>query len=205
MQNRYVADIGDYVKLAILRQLATGRRLGVAWWLVPDESHNGDGGNRQYLKRPNKWKRFDPDLFEALLKIYKDKELDVCALENSVLLPNAVFSRDRVPCEERPFAKRPEERWLWLQRMKVRFKDCGLLFLDPDNGIAPKSLKPTQRRAEKSVFRDDIKELKQSRRAIVIYHHQTHRRGGHLEEIRDLAKLLEEGGFRVSGALRAKP
>jgi len=82
MQNRYVADIGDYVKLAILRQLAAGKRVGVAWWLVPDESHNGDGGNRQYLKRPDEWKRFDPDLFEALLKIDKEKDLDVRALED---------------------------------------------------------------------------------------------------------------------------
>jgi hypothetical protein len=40
MQNRYVEDIGDYVKLAILRALSSRpsvRRLGVAWWLFPDE------------------------------------------------------------------------------------------------------------------------------------------------------------------------
>lgn len=43
MQNRYVGDIGDYVKLAILRALLPGRRLGVAWWLYPDERHNRDG------------------------------------------------------------------------------------------------------------------------------------------------------------------
>jgi len=30
MQNRYVADIGDYVKLAILRALSPDRNLGVA-------------------------------------------------------------------------------------------------------------------------------------------------------------------------------
>jgi hypothetical protein len=112
MQNRYGADIGDYVKLAILRQLAPGRRLGVAWWLFRDERHNNAGGHREYLNRPDEWKRFDPDLFEALLNIDKNKDLDVCALENSSLLPNAVFSRDRVPCEVRPFAKRPEERRL---------------------------------------------------------------------------------------------
>jgi len=35
MQNRFVADIGDYVKLAILRALARDRSLGVVWWLFP--------------------------------------------------------------------------------------------------------------------------------------------------------------------------
>lgn len=43
MQNRYVADIGDFVKFAILRGLAVGRSLGVVWWLFPDEYHNADG------------------------------------------------------------------------------------------------------------------------------------------------------------------
>jgi hypothetical protein len=43
MQDRYAGDIGDFVKLAILRALAPGWHLGVAWWLYPDESHNGDG------------------------------------------------------------------------------------------------------------------------------------------------------------------
>ena len=33
MQNRYVGDIGDYVKYGLLRALADGRQLGVAWYL----------------------------------------------------------------------------------------------------------------------------------------------------------------------------
>ena len=43
MQNRYVSDIGDYLKLGILRASSPGYRLGIAWWLYPDESHNRDG------------------------------------------------------------------------------------------------------------------------------------------------------------------
>ena len=42
MQDRYVGDIGDYLKLSILRTLSPGYRLGVAWWLFPDEAHNED-------------------------------------------------------------------------------------------------------------------------------------------------------------------
>jgi hypothetical protein len=44
MQNRYVSDIGDYLKLGILRALSPRYRLGVAWWPYPDEDHNGNGG-----------------------------------------------------------------------------------------------------------------------------------------------------------------
>ena len=182
-----------------------GKKLGVAWWLFPDESHNADGGHREYLKRSNAWKRFDPDLFEALLKIEKGKERDVRVLENPALLPNAVFAGDPVPCGARPFAKRPDERRLWLRGIQGRFKDRDLLFFDPDNGIASEGLRPTQRRAGKSAFIGEIKELKESHRAIVIYHHHSMFKGGHEAALRSLAGRLNEGGFRVSGALRAKP
>ena len=205
MQNRYVGDIGDYVKLAILRKLAQDRRLGVAWWLFPDEHHNGDGGHREYLERGDQWKRFDPDLFEALVAISKGKNRDVRAIEDAALLPNAVFARDPVPCDVQPFAQRPAARRRWLSEMKDRFKDCDLLFLDPDNGLAPQGLRLTLRRAGKSVFIEDIRALTQNHRPMIVYHHQTHRKGGHQNEIRYVADELRKSGFPVSGVLRAKP
>lgn len=110
MQNRYVADIGDYVKFAILRALAFDRSLGVVWWLFPDEHHNADGGHREYLERPKEWRDFDSDLFDALLEIEKRKKRNVCAIEEASILPNAVFVPDPVPCEIRPFSMRPHAR-----------------------------------------------------------------------------------------------
>ena len=205
MQNRYVADIGDYVKLAILRKLALDRSLGVVWWLFPDEHHNADGGHREYLERPTEWKHFDPHLFEALSKIEKEKKRDVRAIVRADVLPNAVFASDPIPCEARPFSLRPAERSLWLAGIKTKLKECHLVFLDPDNGIAPAGLRLTRRRAGKSVMIEEMKALQENNRAMVVYHHQTHRKGGHRSEIYDLTIRLREGGLHVSGVLRAKP
>lgn len=196
MQDRYVADIGDYVKLAILRRLGCGRRLGVAWWLFPDEHHNTDGSHREYLAQRDKWAQFDPDLFEALLKINNEKKLDVLAIEAAAILP-AVFASDRVPL-------RPTERSKWLDEIKTKLNGCDLVFLDPDNGIAPEGTL-TGRRAGKSVTMKEVKELQEGNRAMVIYHHQTRFKGGHHSEICDLAARLEKSGLQVTGALRAKP
>jgi hypothetical protein len=205
MQNRYVGDIGDYVKLAILRALARDRSLGVVWWLFPDESHNADGGHREYLGRPNVWKRFDADLFEALVKIEEEKKREVRALEIAAILPHAVFVSDPVPCQALPFSLRPAERSVWLTGIKAKLKDCNLVFLDPDNGVAPKRLRLTQRRAGKSVTIEEMKALQENGRAMVVYHHQTRLQGGHLSEIYNLAMQLRKSGLHVSGALRAKP
>jgi len=206
VQNRYVGDIGDYVKLAILRTLCQGgqRRLGVAWWLFPDEHHKPDGRHRECLERPEEWKQFDPCLFKALLRIEKEKTRNVRALEDAALLPNAVFAGGPIPCGG-PFKLRPLKRADWLERIKTQLKDCDLVFLDPDNGIEPEGLRLTLRRAGKSVTLEEIRSLSQNHRTIVIYHHQTRRKGGHQSELRDLATRLRKSRFRVSGALRAKP
>lgn len=204
MQNRYVGDIGDYLKLAILRKLAKNRRLGVAWWLVDDESHNADGGHREYLDRPEQWKHLDPELFEALVKISKAKR-NIRALENAGLLRDAVFACEKVPCDVRPFKDRPDARKRWLSEIGSQLKNCDMVFLDPDNGIAPEGLRLTRRPAGKSVFIEDVKALTGDERALVVYHHQTRRKGGHYNELCHLSQRLSTSGFRVGGVLRAKP
>src|SRR5258708_2505541 len=54
MQNRYVGDVGDYGKYALLRALcrstaAKSIRLGVIWCLFPDEHQSNDGKHISYL------------------------------------------------------------------------------------------------------------------------------------------------------------
>ena len=72
MNNRFVGDIGDYVKLAILRRLALDRRLGVAWWFTDDEPPSAHQGHREYLERPQQWRHFDAELFEKGLCVAFD-------------------------------------------------------------------------------------------------------------------------------------
>ena len=48
MQNRYVADLGDFGKYGLLKYLCRGLRLGIIWYLVSNESHNSDGRHIRY-------------------------------------------------------------------------------------------------------------------------------------------------------------
>src|SRR6266851_6371289 len=73
MQNRYVGDVGDFAKYALLRRLV-GRpteealRLGVVWCLFPDESHNNDGRHVSYLRAAG-FTSLDDDLRVRLERI----------------------------------------------------------------------------------------------------------------------------------------
>jgi hypothetical protein len=207
VQNRYVGDIGDFVKLAVLRALTSDstQRLGVLWWLHHDESHNSDGKHRQYLTRPREWRHYDAELFEALAAIDREGRRDVRALQDAGMLHGALYFSELVPYAVKPPKERPEERRRWLDAAQADLEACDLLFLDPDNGIAPLRLKATQKRAGKSVLLEDLRALQRKGRAFIIYHHQTRHAGGHGREFEHLGARLEAAGLHVCGALRATP
>src|SRR5258708_5109533 len=91
MQNRYVGDVGDYGKYALLRGLCgiearSYLRLGVVWCLFPDESFNNDGKHISYLHNPQ-FAQLDSDLHATLAKIVLDGRRNVSAVCNYGCLP----------------------------------------------------------------------------------------------------------------------
>lgn len=204
MQNRYVGDIGDYLKLGILRALAPGYRLGVAWWLYPDENHNTDGRHIGYLDRPDQWRHYDPDLFDALGQIVSAGQRHVRSLETAGLLPDAIFHGDTIPTSG-PITQRRQARQEWFQAVCQTLQEAGLVFLDPDNGLEPAGFSHGSGKAGKSITLAELRELHPPGRCVIVYHHQTRRSGGHDAEIEFWAERLREAGFNRVDALRAKP
>jgi hypothetical protein len=204
MQNRYVGDIGDYLKLGILRALSPGFRLGVAWWLYPDESHNRDGRHISYLNHPSQWRHFDPQLFDALGRIVSSGQRHIRALEEANVLPSATFASEFIPID-RPAAQRQQARQDWLERVQRKLDDADLLFLDPDNGLEPTSLRPSGAKSGKSVMLSELRQFARPGRCLIVYHHQSRHKGGHHAEMAHWADRLRASGFAMVDALRAKP
>ncbi len=204
MQNRYVADIGDYAKLGLLRKLQPFGKLGVGWWLHPDQTGNSDGKHKHYLDAPDQWRQLDPLLFDELKSIRDREYFNVKAIERSECLPDAVFHSEQIPSSEVPLKLRAELRLHWLSRVRKALEPADILFLDPDNGFAPASLKTHHGHAGKSIFLDEVRQLAQGKRATVVYHHQTRAPGGHTKEIEDWLDRLKLTGLGVGGALRCR-
>jgi hypothetical protein len=204
MQDRYVGDIGDYVKLSILRALSPGCRLGIAWWLYPDESHNKDGRHIGYLGRPDQWRHLDPGLFDALAQMVASDRRDVRALETADVLPGAIFASEVMPVGG-PIADRPRERRQWLTRVQSTLEEANMVFLDPDNGLEPAGYSHGSSTAGKSILISELREMVRPGRCLIVYHHHTRRKGGHHSEIEHWADRLRGSGFATVDALRAKP
>ncbi len=204
MQHRYVGDIGDYVKLAILRALTPGHHLGVAWWLYPDENHNEDGRHIDYLQVAERWRPFDPFLFDVLKNIVSATDRRVQALEESLLLPGVVFFHEAIPTVGTPLQRRTS-RSAWFTRTLAALNRCNLVFVDPDNGLETANYSAGAIAGGKCVSLAELSALSRPDRALVVYHHQTRRKGGHVAELAYWADRLRGEGFRTVDAIRSQP
>ncbi|WP_130752618.1 hypothetical protein [Sphingobium xenophagum] len=201
MQNRYAADIGDFVKLSMLRHLAPGFKLGVLWWLYPDEDHNADGKHVAYLDRPQLWRMKDPTLYDKLNLIVKSESRSVESLQGANLFEEVVYHSVKLPTAG-DAAGRRVARLEWFKEAVSAVEGCNLLFLDPDNGLETKNYRSGSAKSGKSVALSELKVLQRPNRTIVVYHHHTRMAGGNIVELAYWGDRLADLGFRVD-ALRA--
>lgn len=184
MQDRYVGDIGDFAKYALLRAIGEGRRLGVAWYLHPNSGPPGDGRHTEYLKRPDEWRHFDHKLFDDLKNIVDGKRRSVAEVQERRILGDAKFVSDRLCIENVPYRCRSLWRQQWFDGVMEKLSNCDLVFADPDNGlVSDEKFRPARKESAKSMRLGEAKDLVGGR-TVVIYHHNTRRKGGHCKEIR---------------------
>lgn len=183
LQDRYAGDVGDYVKLALLRAISPGQKLGVAWYLYPDEGHNADGRHITYLDQPGDWRDLDAELFDALSNTVRSLR-SVQALEATEMLAGATFVRDQVSSAEFAASARCDARTRWFMRVTHALAACDIVFADPDNGLIDDS--PYRRRERKFGKQMPLSEALAlaENRQLIIYHHNTRYPGGHDLEVK---------------------
>jgi hypothetical protein len=178
MQNRYVGDVGDFAKYALLRRLV-GRageqpvRVGVVWCLYPDENHNGDGRHISYLRQLE---------FEGLDAIAEEE-----------ILPRGTVFCDAVT--RLPDAKsstresRLQHRASWVEDCFRLTRASEIVFFDPDNGIEVASVPKRDPKAGKYIYWDELEPFWRRGQALLIYHH--------LNRTKPAAEQVAELGARL--------
>ena len=180
MQDRYAGDVGDYVKLGLLRALAPDRQLGVVWYRFPDEDHNKDGRHITYLEQPERYRQLDPALFEHLRGVVVTAR-SIGSLRPA--LPGVVSCEDSVDSGMVPARQRRSWRRAWFDRALGQISSCDIVFADPDNGIVDDAdARKGRAKFGKQMPLEEVKALAEGRCAIV-YHHNTRRAGGHDAEV----------------------
>ena len=187
MQDKFVGDIGDYAKYALLRAVIGDRRLGIAWYLHPDKGAGGD--HIEYLARPDVWRPVDCELFDGLQEIIaawrEGHPRAVAQIENGGLFPQGTaFASERLAYPPNVGQDRKEWRHGWFDRVMNNLADCDIVFADPDNGLCNCGDFDYAGR-NNSWQRLPLNEAIQlsDGRPAVIYHHLNRRPEGHRAQI----------------------
>lgn len=136
MQDRYVADVGDFGKFQLFRYLfnndkspLNGKELSQIWFMHKGEGEvNNDGRHIDYFER---MLGTDEYLENSLLDVIMRDKREVTELENLKLLKNAKFFYEEVP-------RALEDRYLWLNTALTFSNKSQIVAVAPDNGMALK-------------------------------------------------------------------
>lgn len=166
MKDQYFGDVNDYRKYGLLRALIEGSRLslGVCWLRTLDDGRR-DGESRQYLEQPERWRHYDPELYDALRGLLDPgARRSVLHAESWGLLPGARYYHAVLNNDA-------SERYSYFADAWQRLRGTELLFLDPDNGLQVKSVGYGRRTSAKYLYWREVEEAYGRGHSLVIYQH----------------------------------
>lgn len=190
MKDQYAGDVGDFGKYGLLRALVSDPnggsdfRLGVIWYLTPNDA-GGDGKHVEYLKKAREfeYRPCDSQVYDALKAIVSEGRRSVASIQRDEVLPsNTIFYKEPLSFAGTPLAQRLNKRERWASDAYEQMAAAELVFVDPDNGLAPASWRPRRKGAPKHAPLSEIEPLMGRDRSVVIYHHLS-RQGSHPAQI----------------------
>ncbi len=197
MQDKYVGDIGDFGKYALLRFLANGDVvLGIVWYRTTAEDKSQDGMLVQYLFSQKEAKSLgdcDAELFNTLRRLVESKDRRVVSIRERGIFPGStVFYEEPLDFALVLPRARPEARTTWCQNSLKKVDQAQLVFLDPDNGLALNERKKYRKTGPKYVFLDELRQYLSQGKSLIVYCHQDRRKGGLSEQVREGIELLSK-------------
>lgn len=197
MQNRYVGDVGDFLKYGLLdflfqnQSVSPKLKLGVNWYLVPDEKNKADGKYTNYLKPE---KRFSKKLQECNPKLYRQmneivfvkKKRNIAEIEKGNVLPRGTIFYSA------PIGYDNTSRKAWHQAALEKLEKTDVVFLDPDNSIETLKMYSAGKISPKHTLFQEIVDYYERGQSVIIYNHKSRQKKEiYLERFKELSRKLE--------------
>ncbi len=183
VKNQYFADVNDYRKYGLLRQLAcSGLNVGVCWMLTVSDGRS-DGRFTQYWWEGAKWRAFDSVLYDALVRCADHPNVrNVTSARAWHLIPGAVYY-------EAILSDSSEARSEYFAEAFQALVACDLLFFDPDNGLEVTSVPVGHKKSSKYLYWPEVEKAFSLGKSTLIYQHfPREKRDSYIERrVRELA------------------
>lgn len=202
MQHRYVPDLGDFSKFAVIDSLsAQGTdRTALIWYLVNpheiDEAHNNDGKHTTYLDDDRlDYADCHPELYKRFQAIHATGEKHVGVYSRHNVLPNMGYFPEPLTYDGQALTQREAWRSSWLERAMQTAADADLVVLDPDNGLMSDRLSIRSKSAIKYASLDECAAFYAGgKRSLVVYKHAHRQVAAQEQASRALHRLSEHLG-----------
>jgi len=180
-------------------------RLGVLWYLVPDE-RNHDGRHINYLAPTPDFCRLyrscDESLYDVMGQLVSKGSRSVALVQQHRLLPaDTVYHSEPLNYYDIPKQARIELRARWLASAHNTVAGADVVFIDPDNGLET-TLDRYSPKGPKFVYYDDLISLAGAGKSLVIYQHAC-RKGCFDDQIRRRLDELRKHFGRDDGKYSA--
>lgn len=188
VQDRYVGDIGDFANHGLLRAICgtpearvDGLKLGVIEYFNEPTSANsekGDGGKIEYLKFS---KNNDSAYLECDKALYRklQKRVGGNLVCKNELKIDPDKARELLPVDERYHCAlvKTHQRVEWVTSAIKKTDDANIVFVNPDKGIATQIMckkandSPNKKRSTEHIYIDELQEINDSNKSLIIYQH----------------------------------
>lgn len=173
MQERYLGDIHDFNKFLYIKFTSKNikKKIGLNWYLVDPKTINeerlkpNDGEKRNFIYKGNNMD-LDNSIFIEMKKLENYEERTLRKFTSSSHLHKFVNFYN-------PELKK-ENRKTWFEESLIFFKKNDYLFLDPDNGLIPKSIKAKSKKSIKYIFFSEIHDLLKIGKSVTFCQFQSY-------------------------------
>jgi len=179
VKNQYYGDINDYRKYGLLRVLSNGGAISTAvCWMLTDADTRNDGQFVTYLRQPERWRAYDPPLFDALARSLATPEgRNVAQAKETSIIPRASYYDDLL-------TDAATIRRAYFERFLDAAQGSDLVFFDPDNGLEVRSKPPGGKDSNKYLYYDELARTFAANHSVLVYQHFPRiERGAYLEMV----------------------
>ena len=173
MQQRYLGDVHDFIKLLYLKTLSKKleKVIGLNWYLVKteilgnNEKKLNDGEKRGFLKS-SYFKSLDFKIFKELIIFRNEKNRQVNKFTKTTHLKKYIkFFNQHISFTDRKN---------WFENSITYFKNNEIIFLDADNGLHPESLSSKSKKSTKYINLNELKSLYNQNKSIIFTQFQSY-------------------------------
>jgi hypothetical protein len=144
--------------------------------MLTEDDNRNDGGKIQYLQDSDKWRKYDPALFDVMKWSIEKNKRSIDVAETKNLIPDATYHPTLLTDDR-------DKREQYFKELSEISAASDLIFFDADNGMEVKSVKKGNKNSSKYLYWDEFERFADTHSILVFQYFPRKKKVEFIEEI----------------------